>query len=72
MAIVVADEELFWKEIRKAVGFVETNHGLSYEIGIGFRNAAINWKPDDKSDFSGTIVIELFERIPDQPALLVP
>lgn len=65
---VDVEYDLFWREVIDAVKHVELNHGLSYRIERGTREAYINWD----FDWPNGIKIYITEVEPKQPALIVP
>lgn len=72
--VVDTDEELFWKEVQEAVKHVELNHGLSYTITRGSREAYVHRcpKPSPFNTNGGYIEIRIYEVEPTQPTLMVP
>lgn len=64
MAVVDPEDEIFWKEVKKAVKEVELRNGRRIEFERGARKVEVY--------FHDQIVIIISDIEPKQPALLVP
>lgn len=66
---VDVEYDLFWREVIDCVKRVELNHGLTFEIERGTREASVMWHSLTEPTH---VEIRVFEVEPKQPALLVP